>query len=90
MADVRNMEQIIEKKEKDYHEAKSIQKRILVPIWEKCNLTLEEAAAYSNIGINKLRSLSDAEGCEWALWIGNKRLIRRNAFLRFLDEHDSL
>ena len=24
-----------------------------VPIWEKSNLTLEEAAAYSGIGINK-------------------------------------
>ena len=32
-----------------------------VPIWEKSNLTLEEAAAYSGIGINKLRSLSDKE-----------------------------
>ena len=31
-----------------------------VPIWEKSNLTLEEAAAYSGIGINKLRSLSDS------------------------------
>ena len=26
-----------------------------VPIWEKSNLTLEEAAAYSGIGSNKLR-----------------------------------
>ena len=26
-----------------------------VPIWEKSTLTLEEAAAYSNIGMNKLR-----------------------------------
>ena len=34
-----------------------------VPIWEKSNLTLEEAAAYSGIGINKLRSLSDKEHC---------------------------
>ena len=29
-----------------------------VPIWEKSNLTLEEAAAYSGIGINKLRDLT--------------------------------
>ena len=28
-----------------------------VPIWEKSNLTLEEAAAYSGIGINKLREI---------------------------------
>ena len=26
-----------------------------VPIWEKSNLSLEEAAAYSGIGVNKLR-----------------------------------
>lgn len=30
-----------------------------VPIWEKSNLTLEEAAAYSGIGINKLRDLTN-------------------------------
>ena len=24
-----------------------------IPIWEKSNLTLEEAAAYSGVGINK-------------------------------------
>ncbi len=28
-----------------------------VPIWEKSNLTLDEAAAYSGIGINRLRIL---------------------------------
>ena len=28
-----------------------------VPIWEKSNLSLEEAAAYSGIGVNKLREL---------------------------------
>ena len=53
-----------------------------VPIWEKSNLTLEEAAAYSGIGINKLRKLSDSEQCKFVLWIGTKRLIKR----RLLDE----
>ena len=32
-----------------------------VPIWEKSNLTLEEAAAYSGIGINKLREITNKE-----------------------------
>ena len=32
-----------------------------IPIWEKSNLTLEEAAAYSGIGINKLRKLTESE-----------------------------
>ena len=39
-----------------------------VPIWEKSNLTLEEAAAYSGVGINKLRSLSDHERCQFVLY----------------------
>ena len=48
-----------------------------VPIWEKSNLTLEEAAAYSGIGINKLRSISDSEKFQFVLWIGSKSFIKR-------------
>ena len=33
-------------------------REILVPTWEKANLTLEEASAYFGIGVNKLRRLS--------------------------------
>lgn len=54
-----------------------------VPIWEKSNLTLEEAAAYSGIGINKLRKLIDREDCRFVLWNGSKRLIKRKG----LDEY---
>ena len=46
-----------------------------VPIWEKSNLTLEEAAAYSGIGINKLRSISDSEKCQFVLWIGSNTIF---------------
>ena len=35
-----------------------------VPIWEKTNLTLEEAAAYSGIGINKLREITNNDRSE--------------------------
>ena len=48
-----------------------------VPIWEKSNLTLEEAAAYFGIGMNKLRELSDSDNCPFVLWVGSKRLIKR-------------
>jgi len=34
-------------------------KTIEIPIWEKSNLTVEEAAAYTGIGAPKLRELSD-------------------------------
>ena len=39
-----------------------------VPLWEKANLTVYEAAAYSGIGADKLRELSDREDCEFVLW----------------------
>ena len=32
-----------------------------VPIWEKSNLTLEEAAAYSGIGINNRLEISNED-----------------------------
>ena len=54
-----------------------------IPIWEKSNLSLEEAAAYSGIGINKLREMSDSKDCTFVLWNGTKRLLKR----RRLDEH---
>lgn len=54
-----------------------------IPLWEKSNLTLEEAAAYSGIGINKLRSMTDDDRCNFVLWNGSKRLIKR----RKLDEY---
>lgn len=56
-----------------------------VPIWEKSNLTLEEAAAYSGIGITKLRQLTDESNCNFVLWNGTKRLIKRIK----LDEYTS-
>ncbi len=57
-----------------------------VPISEKCCLTLEEAAAYFNIGINKLRSMTDAEDCRFVLWCGTKRLIKREKFKEYLEK----
>ena len=54
-----------------------------VPLWEKSNLTLEEAAAYFGIGINKLWEMSNDAGCKFVLWIGTKRLIKRKK----LDEY---
>jgi excisionase family DNA binding protein len=57
-----------------------------VPIWEKSNLTLEEAAAYSGIGINKLRQLTDDEDCEFVLWLGTKQLIKRRKFDEYIEK----
>lgn len=61
-----------------------------IPIWEKSNLTLEEAAAYYSIGVNKLRELTNEDNCKYVLWIGNKRLIKRKVFEKYLEEIFSL
>lgn len=61
-----------------------------VPLWEKSNLTLEEAAAYSGIGVNKLRELTDKADCKFVFWIVRKRLIKRKKLDEFTEQVYSL
>lgn len=53
-------------------------------------LTVDEAAAYFNIGTKKLRELIDNENCEFVLHVGNKRLIKRRLFEKFLEQAYSI
>ena len=61
-----------------------------VPIWEKANLTIEEAAAYFGIGMNKLRDLTEDEHCKFVLYVGSKRLIKRRLFEQYLEQAYSI
>lgn len=61
-----------------------------IPIWEKSNLTLEEAAAYSSIGTGKLREITNSENCKFVLWVGSKRLIKRRLFDQYIEESYSI
>lgn len=61
-----------------------------VPIKDKLNLTIEEAAAYSNIGINKLRELINMPRCQFVIYIGRKRLIKRREFEKFIENQIEL
>ena len=61
-----------------------------VPIWNKANLNIEEAAAYFGIGMNKLRELTEDENCKFVLYIGSKRLIKRQMFEKYLEQAYSL
>lgn len=61
-----------------------------VPIWEKSNLTLEEAAAYFGIGTAKLRQLTDEENCNFVLFNGSKRLIKRKLLDKYLESEYSI
>lgn len=61
-----------------------------IPIWEKANLTLEEAAAYFGVGINKLRQLTDDSNCKFVLWCGSKRLIKRKVLEEYFEKTYSI
>lgn len=61
-----------------------------VPIWEKATLTIEEAAAYSNIGQCKLREMAEEQNCPFVLFIGRKRLIKRKALEKYIDQSYSI
>lgn len=56
-----------------------------IPIWNKSNLTLDEAAAYTGVGICKLREISNDEDCEFVLWIGTKRLLKRKKLDEYIE-----
>ncbi len=59
-------------------------KDIQVPVWQKTHLTLDEAAAYTGIGRDKLRELSE-KNSEIVLWVGNKRLLNRRKLDNYLE-----
>ena len=59
-----------------------------VPLWERMNLTLEEAAAYTGIGTDKLRELSNRESCDFVLC--TKRLLKRKQLEEFLIKSFSI
>lgn len=63
---------------------------IEIPIWRKVSMSLEEASQYSHIGINKLRQLTEQEDCSFVLWVGNKRLIKREKFEQYINETYSI
>ena len=56
-----------------------------VPIWEKLNLTVEEASAYSGIGDKKIRELISEKNCPFVLKNGKKNLIKRAKFEAWIE-----
>lgn len=64
--------------------------REAVPIAQKRLLTLEEAAEYTGIGINKLRDISNDEHCDFVLWNGARRLLKRTKLEAYLDSAYSI
>ena len=61
-----------------------------MPVWEKTLLTVDEASAYTGIGINTLRRISDENGSRLVLWIGNRRMFKRKQLEEYLEKEYSI
>ncbi len=55
-----------------------------VRLSEKMTLTVEEAAALSGVGISRIREITDDPDCEFVLFVGRKKLIKRIPFQEYL------
>ena len=53
---------------------------------KKLLLTKFEAAAYSNIGINKIEAMLRAPNCPFVLYIGTKKLVKRKEFEEYISQ----
>ena len=57
-----------------------------IPYWERYMLTIREAAEYFHIGEKKMRQIvEDYEGADYIIMNGNRTMIKRKSFERFLD-----
>ena len=64
--------------------------RTTVPIWEKLNLSIEEASEYTGIGTTKLREMADAEDCPFVLRNGRRVLFKRRILDAYLESQYSI
>ena len=57
-----------------------------IPIWRKANLTVKEAAEYSNIGEHSIIELIDSGSTHFSFRGGKKRLINRELFDEYIKQ----
>ena len=63
---------------------------VTMPVCEKYMLTIREASAYFNIGIKKMRRLAEDNTGRFAVFSGNRYLIIRTKFEKFVEECSAL
>lgn len=57
-----------------------------IPFWERYMLTIREAAEYFHIGEKKMRQIvEEHEGADFIIMNGNRAMIKRKIFEKFLD-----
>ena len=53
---------------------------------ERYYFTIPEASYYSGIGINRMRAICALQRCPFVYRIGNRTLVKRKAFEKWLDD----
>ncbi len=61
-----------------------------VPVSEKYMLTIKEAAVYFSIGTKKMRRLAEDNLGRFAVYSGNRYLIIRTKFEKFVEESSAI
>lgn len=61
-----------------------------IPVWEKLNLTIREAAEYSGISESILRDRVNSGEYDFILKNGTKTLIKRKLFEKYLESVDAI
>lgn len=56
-----------------------------IPVYKKAVLSAQEAAEYTNIGINKIKELLRTPNCPFVLYVGTKKLVKRKQFEDFIN-----
>ena len=62
----------------------------LIPVQEKYALTIREASEYFSIGTKKMRRLAEDNLGRFAIYSGNRYLIIRIKFEKFMEETSTI
>lgn len=57
----------------------------LVPVFQKCLLSIDEAVAYTGLGRHTLLDLADNDDLGLVVWSGRKRLYKRKKLEEYID-----
>ncbi len=61
-----------------------------VKLKDKPMMTISEASEYFGIGKNKLYEMSDDPNCKFVLWVGSKRLLKKEKLHEYLMQAYSI
>ena len=61
-----------------------------IPIWERALITVEEGTALTGIGYLKLRAMPNEPGCEYVVWIGASKMLKRRKLEEYLENSYSV